>query len=217
MGGYAGGAEASRIVLEKLQRKIKSMCFRGDDETDTNLEDTVARAIRVAALDMVRAARTNSSFRKMGTVFSLAYIVNGTLLWTHVGDSRIYLYRENQLHQLTKDETYVQKMVDSHQLSADEVRHHPMRNIVTNAISTRFQHALPVVRSLKLQDNDVVVLTTDGITDMLLPVEIKNLLNLHDEPQAAADAIVKSAIEEGSRDNCTCVVVRVDQLGTIES
>ena len=86
---------------------------------------------------MIQVAERSPELDKMGTVFALAYIVDGTLLYTHVGDSRVYLIRNKHALQLTSDETYVQLMVDVGVIKPDDVPEHPMRNVVLNAVGTR--------------------------------------------------------------------------------
>ena len=216
VGGNAGGAQASQIVLEQIRAKIRSMCFAEVGETREDIEVAVARALRLAALDMIRVGNENPDHRRMGTVFALAFVVDRTLFYTSVGDSRVYLLRGGRLQQLTKDESYVQALVDAGAITTEDARHHPMRNIITNSVSGRFMSEYPVVRKHDLTDGDTLLLTTDGVTDKLLPIEIQNLLNEHEDPMIASERIVELAIEEGSHDNCSCIVVRIqansDQL-----
>ena len=213
VGGNAGGAEASRIVLDQLRAKVKSMCFADEGEPREGLEVAVSRALRLAALDMLRVGWENPSHRNMGTVFALAFVVDRTLLYTRVGDCRIYLLRNNKLEQLTKDETYVQSLVDIGAITNADARRHPMRNVITNCASGQFMKEYPVVCKYDLKEGDTIMLTTDGVTDKLLPIELQNLLNEYGDPNSASQAIVQSAIEEGSHDNCSCVVVCINSKG----
>lgn len=128
-----------------------------------------------------------------------------------MGDSRVYLIRNKRAIQLTSDETYVQLMVDVGVIQPDDVPQHPMRNVVLNAVGTRSSEGNPVVHSKLLLPGDVVLLTTDGVSDHLREPTLTQILDEHSDPAEAATAIVRAALDAGSRDNASCVTVMIER------
>ena len=217
VGGYAGGGEASLIVLKKLRENIEAMCEQHSAEANQGLEESVRKALKAATNSMLTMADGHPNLSKMSTVFALAYIVDGVLLYTHVGDCRVYLIRNGQAKQLTNDETFVQMLVDSGQIKPEQATNHPMKNIVLNAVGTRSVQYDPTVHSTMLLPGDVVVLTSDGVTDSLSNSEIVKLASEKDAPERIASSIVHAAIEGGSRDNASCIVVDIDRGPTADT
>jgi protein phosphatase len=212
IGGHAGGCEASRIVLEQLRTNIESMCAATASQPDQDLRLAVSNALKFSTKSMLQFAVQKPDFDKMGTVFALAYVIDGMLLYTHVGDCRVYLVRRGKSRQLTSDETYVQLMVDAGVIGPDEVPDHPMRNVILNAVGTRSTDGDPVVHTVALLPEDTVLLTTDGVTDALSDEEMVSIIQGHPNPDEAAKALVRAAIDAGSRDNASCVVVAIDRV-----
>jgi len=214
IGGHAGGAEASRIVLQELRQKIESMCASIKGKADENLRAAVSAALADATNQMLQCARQNPAYDHMGTVFALAYVVDDTLLYTHVGDSRVYLIRRGQAKQLTADETYAQLMVDIGVIPASDVQDHPMRHVVLNAVGTRSTDGPPVVSARLLLPGDAILLTTDGVSDKLSPGELANLVSEGGDADEAAGRVVEAALQAGSQDNASCVVVKIERADT---
>lgn len=211
VGGAAGGAEASRILLDQITRTVEAMCESASCQPDQDLKSAVARALSAASTEMLRLSAETPKYAQMGTVFALAYIVDDTLLYTHVGDARVYLVRRGKAQQLTTDETYVQLMVDVGVIDPADVPDHPMRNVILNAVGTQAADSIPVVHSRLLLPDDIVLLTTDGISDKLSPERLGTLLSPEKEPDSLARAVVDAAMDAGTRDNASCVVVRVER------
>lgn len=215
IGGHAGGGEASRIVLEQLRSSIESMCASAGAHADQDLSQAVTQAVVDAREEMLKVAKETPEYDSMGTVFALAYVVDETLLYTHVGDARVYLYREGKTRQLTTDQTYVQLMVDIGVIDPDEIAEHPMRNVILNAVGTRSGKTPALVHSKMLLPGDVVLLTTDGVSDKLSEEDLSHLLSVDKPSKVIAEAVVTAALEAGTNDNASCVVVRVDRTGDV--
>lgn len=208
VGGQAGGAQASRIALNKLRTQIESMCASVGRQVEVDLKNAVKKALGDASAAMQQVAVINPELQKMGTVFALAYVVDDTLLYTRVGDSRVYLVRNGVAKQLTQDETYVQLMVDAGVIPPEQVSQHPMRNVILNAVGAQSAANPPSVQSCSLRPGDTVLLTTDGVTDSLGLDELATVVRANSSPQTIADSLVQAAIEGGSRDNASCVVIQ---------
>jgi PPM family protein phosphatase len=204
MGGHQAGEVASKIAVDRLRAGL-------DDETP-RLADLVT-AINEANRDILRAAVSNPDQHGMGTtITSLAVMedpVDGEVFaLANVGDSRTYLFRHGRLRQLTVDHNYVQELVAEGHITRDEARNHPRRNIVTRALGIE-----PDVRVdswlVAIVRGDRFVLCSDGLNDEVHDDEIAEVLAAHDDPQEAADELVRRANGNGGRDNITVIVVDV--------
>lgn len=203
MGGHQAGEIASRLAIERMQALL----------TDgTTMSDVVA-AIGDANGDIFRAAIANSDQQGMGTtVTSLAVVSDPhdgeVFALANVGDSRTYLIRNGKLRQLTIDHSYVQELVAEGHINRDEARNHPRRNIVTRALGIE-----PAVRvdswTLPIVRGDRYVLCSDGLVDEVIDDDIAIVLVETEDPQRAADELVRVANERGGHDNITVVVVDV--------
>ena len=125
----------------------------------------------------------------------------------HAGDSRGYLFRDRRLYQLSKDDTFVQSLVDAGALSPDEARFHPQRNIVLRALSgrgTRFSLA-----SWTVQPGDLLLLCSDGLSDALSDDQIVEVMSSSSSTDECAERLIGQALSSGARDNVTCIVAHV--------
>ena len=203
MGGHQAGEIASRLAIERMQARLAG---------GATMSDLVA-AIGDANGDIFRAAIANSDQQGMGTtVTSLAVVSDPhdgeVFALANVGDSRTYLIRHGKLRQLTIDHSYVQELVAEGHINRDEARNHPRRNIVTRALGIEStvrvdSWTLPIVRG------DRYVLCSDGLVDEVIDDDIASVLIETDDPQRAADELVRVANERGGHDNITVVVVDV--------
>ena len=209
VGGYAGGSEASLIVLEKLRANIEAMCEKNPEEANQELEQGVRKALKAATKSMLHIAHEHPDLARMSTVFALAYVVEGLLLYTHVGDCRAYVIRNGKVKRLTSDETFVQLMVEKGVIDPEDVARHPMRNVILNSVGTRTADYDPTIHSMMLVPGDTVILTTDGVTDYLSDDELASVESSTSDPVIRSKAIVDAALAAGSRDNVSCVVVNI--------
>ncbi len=174
--------------------------------------DTIIAAVREANLAIYEASRAEAAHRGMGTtVTALAVLTTADgerLALANVGDSSAYALRKGRLVQLSVDHSYVQELIATGQLTADEARRHPNRNIVTRALGIEPDieidaWTLPLVRG------DRFLLCSDGLVDEVVDDTIGELLGGIDDPQEAADQLVATANRHGGRDNITVIVIDV--------
>jgi protein phosphatase len=214
MGGHQAGEVASRITVERLVDRLTS---RPDDSPPT--VDDLVSAIAEANIEILDTATANPEQAGMGTtVTALAVLpdpdpsddgdIGETLVLANVGDSRTYLFRNGRLRQLSVDHNYVSELVAEGYLTAAEARHHPRRNIVTRALGIESDVRVDSWR-FPLVRGDRYVLCSDGLNDEVPDEEIETLVAEHEDPQAAAEALVDRANQLGGRDNITVVVVDV--------
>lgn len=197
MGGHRGGDVASTLVVKSLEGVELTA-----DGPLAQLVDGIKRANRVV-FDRSEAER---NLRGMGTTLSAVLTEGDRAHVAHVGDSRVYLFRDGTLQQLTEDHTLVQRMVKDGRLTREQAERHPQRNILTRVLGV--DEDLPVDElTLDLHEGDRLVLCTDGLFGMLHEDEIQQVLEREADAQAAADRLVEAANSAGGDDNITVIVL----------
>lgn len=215
MGGHAGGSEASALAVNAIERFVLSALgwlFRLDEPQNVLLEE-LKDALRGADATVSERAAQNPGLHAMGTTLTLAYSVGTQLYVAHAGDTRCYLLRDGQLIQITRDHTLVREMVDAGLIKPEDMERNQFRHVVTNVIGGGTKGLSAEVHRLELQPNDVVLLSSDGLHDMVEESHIHNVLVGNRHPQVACEQLVAAAIEAGGKDNVTCVVARYDAPG----
>lgn len=144
----------------------------------------------------------------MGTTLTMAVFLEGTVTVAHVGDSRLYLVRNGQLRQITTDHSYIEELVRNGSLTRAEAERHPRKNLITRAIGCTPELEVDTM-SLETEKNDIFILCTDGLTNMLSEDEILRSV-LEDEPEAACRKMIDSANNHGGEDNITVIVINCE-------
>jgi len=202
MGGHVGGEVASRIAIGIIEEEPFS-ALDGDD-------DSLKQLVRRANQAIHERAGADRALEGMGTTCTLLMLDGYQAHLAHVGDSRAYLLRDGHLEQVTQDHTLVQRMVQEGRLSPEEAVNHPHGNIITRVLGVEPDVEVDIVVR-DLQDDDRILLCSDGLTDMITPEDIKRILVDEPEPQEAADHLVDAANEAGGQDNITAMVIRVTE------
>ena len=221
MGGHAGGAEASTLAVEAVEASFLStlrglFAMGGEGASHAEMLDQMTAALRSADARVSAEAARSPDKHDMGTTLTMAYRCSAWLFVVHAGDSRCYLLRGDTLHRVTRDHTLVSEMVRRGVLCAEEAEHHELRHVVTNAVGG----AVPGVRSeghrLRLEPHEVMLLCTDGLTEMVTDHEIRHTLQSERDPRRACDELIAMANERGGVDNTTVVVARFEVAGSPE-
>ena len=217
MGGHQAGEVASEITVSTIRNACTPAPIGADDSNlaHPHLSDLV-KAVVDANSAIFRASIEDPDRQGMGTtVTALSIIVDPTdpetpfaLGLVNVGDSRTYVMRQRRLRQVSKDHSFVQDLVDQGQITKGEARSHPRRNIVTRALGIEPDVRVDSVQ-LPLIKGDRYLLCSDGLVDEVDDEHIAEILLQHAEPQAAADALVQAANDNGGRDNITVIVADV--------
>ena len=206
MGGARGGREASQsacnIIERCFQEQYTSKCLPGEEETF--LKKTLLSANRF----VFQKAMQDESLAGMGTTAVCALVRSGRIFLCHAGDSRAYLYRDGKLTQLTHDHSYVQELVDCGTITEEEAEHHPQKNIITRALGVDYRLE-PEVTSVQLQAKDLLLLCSDGLTNMV-PVEQMEQLLAQGPFYDLPDRLVEAANENGGSDNITALLLAVE-------
>jgi protein phosphatase len=151
----------------------------------------------------------------MGTTLTMAFAVNWRLFVAHAGDSRCYLYSDARLQQLTQDHTMTAEMARRGIISADQAARHPWRHVVTNILGGTERGVRVELHSLDLHLNDVLLLCSDGLTEMVSEEQIAAVLQEESDPQRACESLVAEANRLGGKDNITVIVTRIGANGTV--
>jgi len=209
MGGHAGGEMASRMAISGLMKLVLAMpdwIFRVDETVAANATQRSRRRIRRLNTLFIEYGRQEPDFRGMGTTLTIARIMGSQLQIVHVGDSRAYLLRQDILHRLTRDHTYVQLLVDSGELTEEEAARFGARHVLVNALGGSTDDVEVDVDRLKLKSGDRLLLCSDGLTDLVEDDAIRQVLMDCGKSADACRRLVDLALERGGRDNVTVVV-----------
>lgn len=207
MGGYNGGEIASNIAVNTLG-KILSHSLQKKQEKD--IQHIVHEALQKANDEIILMKRRHNELTNMATTVVLSIFFNDVLYYSHLGDSRAYLYKkEGKLIQLTTDDSLVMEMVKRGMISEDELRTHNLRNIVTKYLGLT-DLELPEVLHCYVGIDDCIILCSDGLTGMLEEKEILSIVkrDISMGPQSICDTLVDKANNNGGYDNITVIVVQ---------
>jgi protein phosphatase len=197
MGGARAGEVASHLALETLVESLAA---------DAALHDA-ALAANVRVYERSRADRAQAG---MGTTLTAALLRDDRLEFAHVGDSRLYLWRDATLEQVTDDHSLVGEMLREGHLTREAALSHPQRSILSRALGTEPRVEIDT-GELELRAGDTVLLCSDGLYSMVSETTIAAVLAAVDDPARIARQLVREAKNEGGHDNITVVVLRIDQ------
>lgn len=200
MGGHASGDVASRVVKETLLGEASTL--------------PLVDAIKKAHETVAATAKTNSAYDNMGSTVVATRIAERQAEVAWVGDSRAYLWRRGALSQLTRDHSYLEVLRVQENLSEEQLRGHPNRNLVTRTLGIGTPEAS--VAKVPLQRWDWLILCSDGLNDELEDREIAEVLRTHPQLDQASEALIEAALAKGGRDNVSAVVVEYDGPDSVE-
>ncbi|MFL5959310.1 MAG: Stp1/IreP family PP2C-type Ser/Thr phosphatase [Gaiellaceae bacterium] len=200
MGGAQAGEVASRLAASALEGS--------DSDSRPGLERLDA-LIQEANRRIYDRASTDPAASGMGTTMTVALVEGMTVAIGHVGDSRAYLVRGERMEQLTEDHSLVNELMKSGKLSEEEALVHPQRSVITRAVGTDPDVDVDAF-TIEGEENDVFLLCSDGLTDMVEDEEILELVHTHrDDLDKAVKALVAAANRGGGEDNITAVAFRI--------
>ena len=198
MGGHAAGEVASSIAVETV----------GEQAPGTADDVLLGASVEAANMAVIEAAEQGIGKPGMGCTATAVLIEKNKMAVAHVGDSRAYVLRQGTLVRVTHDHSYVEELVDSGQITADEARTHPSRSIITRALGSDPDMYADHF-SLEVNDGDRIILCSDGLSSMISDAEIESLAVSSVTPQQAADNLVSAALTAGGADNVTVVVIDI--------
>lgn len=208
MGGVAGGEHASRLAVETIEEFILNVVkwFLHLDSDQAEILKELRNAFNRADESVVRKAQANPRLQGMGTTLTMAYSVGTDLFLVHAGDTRAYLMREGELRQITNDHTLVNILVQGGAITPEAARHHARRNVVTNVIGGPNVGVHTEIHRLKIQDDDVLLLCSDGLSEPVDDAAIASVLSRYRDPESACQRLIELALQGDAADNVTAIV-----------
>lgn len=203
MGGHAGGDVASSLAIHRMQPLDQA--FPSTDDAQAALQASAT----TAAGDLIRSAKERPELAGLGTTLSAIIMVDDYAVIGHIGDSRIYLYRDDTLTQITADHTFVQRLVDSGRITPEEARFHPRRSVLMRVLSDMDANPELDMFVMHTRPGDRWLLCSDGLSGVVDEVRLLKTLRLGLAPGRTADNLLKQALDGGAPDNVTIVLVDV--------
>ena len=199
MGGHRAGEYASRLAVEVLRQEL-------ENSTDDCPEAMMKRAIARANERVLETARQDVQFSGMGTTLVAATVIERTLYFANVGDSRLYLLND-EIKQLSKDHSLVQEMVRLGGINQEEAKYHPDKNIITRAIGVKDEVEIDFFE-YRLKKGDMILMCTDGLSNMMEDEEILRVVKSSRDVVEAVEQLIESAKDNGGSDNIGVIVAQ---------
>ncbi len=199
MGGHAAGEYASRFTVEKLVEKIK-------ESSQTEPVALMKEAVEQVNAMLLAEANADRAKAGMGTTIVAATVIGERLYAANVGDSRLYVINEESITQITRDHSLVEEMVRLGEMNKEDAKDHPDKNIITRAIGVMPEVA-PDFFEISLKDQDMILMCSDGLTNMINDIDIKKIVLGQRDIVEKAEKLVETANQNGGRDNITVVLV----------
>jgi serine/threonine protein phosphatase PrpC len=213
MGGQAAGEVASKRAVEIVPRELKKYLSGAvsGDETKT----IIRRAVVQANEEIMAMAALDRELKNMGTTIVVAVWRKGSsaLYVAGMGDSRAYLLRGKKIEQLTIDHSIAQALVEAKTISAEEARTHRYRNVLWKYLGSQEVGEGPEVKMVPLQPADRILLCTDGLSGVVSDEQLLDFMAQKEDVQECADGLGQLALDAGSRDNISCIVIQVNSDG----
>ena len=209
MGGAAAGEVASQLAVDIIYEQLLA------GPLPTNRDDLawrLVRAVEYAGVRIFSEARSDRSRRGMGTTATVAALLDHRLFVAQVGDSRAYLLRNGSLCQITRDQSLVNQLIEAGQLTEEEAENFEHNNIILQALGTADTVQVDLTFA-DLQNGDVLLICSDGLSGMIRGDEIREILMTQPEPIEACRQLTERANQAGGHDNITVIVARFDGDG----
>jgi protein phosphatase len=204
MGGAAAGEVASNIFKEVAVKIFATSADRSENYT----KQLVQTAFRAANEQILIHIKENPEHKGMGCTAELLAFSDNTIILGHIGDSRTYRFRNGEFKQMTRDHSLVQDQIDQGNITVEQARKHPLKNIILRAVGIQENLALDLV-TIKPHQNDIFLLCSDGLTDMVDDPTIHKILGSGDDLEKTAENLIQAAKESGGNDNITVVLCKI--------
>jgi PPM family protein phosphatase len=217
LGGYNAGEVASVMAISSVLERLTSAIEKFDEDDGAFTPDeAIYDTVTDINASIYNAALNSTAFEGMATTLVIGWFLGGRLWVAHTGDSRLYRYRDSMLEQLTRDHSFSQELLDAGMVTEEEARSLPAKNLVTRALGAGADIE-PEIHNVDVLAGDIILLCSDGLTEMVGSYEIEGLLSINEEDMhETARRLVDLANESGGRDNISVIVVRVSSVGEMQ-
>lgn len=201
MGGHSKGEVASKMATMIVKDHIIQ---KFDPDMDyVELGEMIRRAFIEANAEIYEYSRHHEEAQGMGTTASMAFIYKGKLIAVHVGDSRVYTVKGEEIRQITTDHSLVQELLSRGRITRDDAENHPHKNIITRAIGS--EPSIKVDVRIIDYTGETVIVSSDGLTNLVSDRQIMEIITRYEDLQEGAEALVALANKKGGMDNITCI------------
>ncbi len=201
MGGHKAGDYASKLCVERMVQSIE----HSEHKTPVSMFEEAVEAANEA---VYTEAQEHEAYEGMGTTLVACTIQEDTLYVANIGDSRLYLLRDDDILQITDDHSLVEEMVKQGNITESEARVHPQKNIITRAVGID-ESVQADFFEVEIRQNDIIMLCSDGLSNMVEDEDIEYIVKHSKSLQDAGETLVARANENGGSDNITVVLARV--------
>jgi serine/threonine protein phosphatase PrpC len=214
MGGHSSGEIASKIAVEELAEFFR-MTSRDQDATwpfkmdkaRNYDENRLATGIKLANKSIFDKASTDSKYKGMGTTIVSVHFTDSAAYVGHVGDSRVYFFRQGVLTQVTEDHSLLNDYLKAKKLTPEEIENFPHKNVIVRALGMKETVAVDVAK-VEAQPGDIFLLCSDGLSGMVTDAQMQDILQRTPELEKACGQLIDLANAAGGNDNVTCVLAR---------
>ncbi|MDF2986802.1 MAG: serine/threonine protein phosphatase [Eubacterium sp.] len=203
MGGHKCGEVASKQAVDS----VCNLLLKADWNIE-NISELLNGIITRVNDEIYNFSLLDEATQGMGTTLIITVIKDNRLYIGHVGDSRVYIAGADSIEKVTWDHSFIEELVKNGSITKDEAVNHPNRNLITRAVG--YEPDLQVdTYEIDLKENDIILLCTDGLTNMLTEEEILDIIKNNEEPQLACDTLIQNANNKGGEDNITVIVGKI--------
>ena len=207
MGGYKGGEIASALATTSAKEYIQKR-FKEIEPTTENIESIIKEAMDYANEVVYRKSRENEELDQMGTTLEICIMYGNKIYLGHIGDSRIYRIRRNIIRRITTDHSYVETLVKDGTITREEAFYHPRKNMLMKALGCA-ENIEPDITAKGFLPGDIILMCSDGLTNMLQEEEIYNIIT--SDVESSCDKLIARANELGGYDNISVIVVEKEE------
>ncbi|MDR7856386.1 Stp1/IreP family PP2C-type Ser/Thr phosphatase [Tissierella sp.] len=206
MGGHKAGEVASSMALDVIERNF--LKAKDDLISDAIITKLIKESIEEANTKIYLKSLEDKKYEGMGTTITLAYILEDRICIGHVGDSRAYLIKDKEIIQVTEDHSYVNELIRTGSITREEAKTHPKRNMITRAVGSSSIIEMDLFFR-KYNQGDILLLCSDGLSNMLKEFEIYDTFNGAQDIQKACVELATKANDKGGFDNITAVAIKL--------
>ena len=205
MGGHLAGEEASKIAVDTISKFLIN--------ASSNIESIIEKSITTTNNLIHSKSEMDQKFKGMGTTLTCAVFRNKKLFVGHVGDSRLYQFRDYTLHLLTDDHSKVWEFYKEGIITKDEARTHPYKNVITRAVGIKPEVHIDIFSVNSLMVGDMYLICSDGLNDMLNDDQITDILSLGETGiEQKVDLLIEQANKNGGKDNITVILFMMEKI-----
>lgn len=210
MGGLDAGEEASQIACESITEFFLNKKYE-------NILQAINESIEQAN-SKIRTYATQNNIKKIGATLTMLLFEEDHAYIAHAGDSRIYLLTEKKLHQITKDHSYIQFLIDTQNIPIEEAKKHPKKNMITKALGTQETVNAKIQKQKLLPAfGDIFLMCSDGLYNMVDNEKLENILNSKADLKQKAEILIKTALDNGGIDNITLALIEITESSHLKS